>query len=285
MATSFPGSDDVFNVPNAPQTTPLASGGSGTRTHTTSHKDLGDAIAAIQNNSSVFKHAHDGTDGTSKLSQANTHQNTDTNTVNGIHHTLGTGATNYSAGSHNHANSPIPSSSVMGLDAEIDIVKNSLIKKFSAFQGYNKTLQLMTTNAAPTVTFYNLTVNNTTSEAFPIILTMAGAELYTLVSTEDSTNQSFRFSVLGSRQSNFATYDRVCNWYGGMKTAVRYSGGSYSFAAGVVVQPGTTFFRWIGEKLDEKLGSIGLHAVDQFGIENIFDTKNSGPVMIVERLH
>lgn len=113
MPTNFPASDDVFDVPAAPASTPLSSTGSGTRTHTELHRDLGDAIEAMQAEATLLAHSHDGvtTRHGQKLLQANTHQSPDTDAgTSSLHHTLGTGAFQAAAGNHTHTQSTSHSS-------------------------------------------------------------------------------------------------------------------------------------------------------------------------------
>lgn len=108
MATLYPGGNDTFTEPSLPEETPLSSAGSSNpaRNHVESHRDLGDAVEAIQANASIKTHNHDGTDsrtGGPKLAQANTHQSADTDSApTAIHHTLGTGANQAAPGNHNH---------------------------------------------------------------------------------------------------------------------------------------------------------------------------------------
>lgn len=105
MATDFPGADDVFTEPSSPGTTALSSAGTGSRNHTQHHRDLGDAIEAMQAQATLLVHSHDGSTARhgSKLAQANTHQSPDTDTGTGsLHHTIGTGANQAAAGNHTH---------------------------------------------------------------------------------------------------------------------------------------------------------------------------------------
>jgi hypothetical protein len=116
VVTTYPGTADTFNVPSSPTTTPLSSAGTGTRNHVSHHRDLGDAVMAIQNNVTQITHTHDSTGlNGPKLDQANTHQNVDTDVAaNSLHHTLGIGATQAAAGSHLH------DTSYVRLDNNID---------------------------------------------------------------------------------------------------------------------------------------------------------------------
>jgi hypothetical protein len=114
MATLYPGGDDTFTEPSLPEETPLSSAGSSNpaRNHVESHRDLGDAVEAIQANASIKTHNHDGTDsrtGGPKLAQANTHQSADTDSgLTAIHHTLGTGANQAAQGNHTHDYNSLP---------------------------------------------------------------------------------------------------------------------------------------------------------------------------------
>ena len=109
MATSYPGSLDSFNEPSEPEGTPLSEAGAGnTRNHFQHHRDLGDAMEALEANASLKAHDHSG-DGTTahgvKLLQANTHQTPDTDSSpSALHHTLDTptGATANKAAPADH---------------------------------------------------------------------------------------------------------------------------------------------------------------------------------------
>lgn len=106
MAISYPGGLDSFSEPTLPEDTPLASAGSATRNHVEHHRDLGDAVEAIERNASLKGHDHSGdatdTHKGAKLTQAVTHESPDTDTTSGIHHTLGTGANQAARGNHVH---------------------------------------------------------------------------------------------------------------------------------------------------------------------------------------
>lgn len=110
MSTNYPGSPDTFNEPSQPESTPLNQGGNQTapsRNHFEHHRDLGDAVEALQNYAALRSHDHSGTSDDrikgGKLAQANTHQNADTDTsATAIHHTIGTGANQAAAGNHTH---------------------------------------------------------------------------------------------------------------------------------------------------------------------------------------
>lgn len=107
MATNYPDSPDIFLEPTLPEETPLSSSGpGGTRNHTEHHRDLGDAIEAIQVTAALKTHDHSGTDSIRhgpKLSQANTHQDPDTDTsAAALHHTLGVGSNQAAAGDHGY---------------------------------------------------------------------------------------------------------------------------------------------------------------------------------------
>jgi hypothetical protein len=103
MPTNYPGGLDNFTEPSDPENTPLSSAGTGTRNHSESHVDMGDAIEALQIHASKKTHKHTGTDDSEKLDQANTHQNADTDSgATAIHHTLGKGANQAARGNHTH---------------------------------------------------------------------------------------------------------------------------------------------------------------------------------------
>lgn len=105
MPSVFPGSNDNFTEPSTPETTPLSSAGTGTRNHAEHHRDLGDAIEAIEANVPILTHDHSGTGprATPKLRQANTHESADTDSApTALHHTLGKGANQAAPGDHKH---------------------------------------------------------------------------------------------------------------------------------------------------------------------------------------
>jgi hypothetical protein len=94
LPTSYPAANDSFSEPSSPTSTPLSSSGDGTRNHWQHHRDLGDAVEALEANAALGNHNHDGTGDrpTAKLLQANTHQSPDTDSaLTALHHTLGTG--------------------------------------------------------------------------------------------------------------------------------------------------------------------------------------------------
>ncbi len=107
MATSYPDSSDVFTEPTEPEGTPLSEAGTGTRNHYEHHRDLGDAVEAIEANAVLVDHDHNGTSDRHhgvKLVQANTHQSADTDgSALAIHHTLGRGALQAAPGNHVHS--------------------------------------------------------------------------------------------------------------------------------------------------------------------------------------
>lgn len=105
MPSSYPGSNDSFTEPTSPETTPLSSAGSGNKSHYEHHRDLGDAIEAIQANAALKTHDHSGTGArpTPKLIQDNTHESPDTDSSpTALHHTLGTGPNQAARGNHTH---------------------------------------------------------------------------------------------------------------------------------------------------------------------------------------
>jgi len=105
VPTVFPGNVDSFVEPSAPETTPLSGAGTGNRNHYESHRDMGDAIEALEANVAVKSHDHSGTgfNAAPKLLQANTHQSPDTDTApTALHHTLGAGANQAAPGNHHH---------------------------------------------------------------------------------------------------------------------------------------------------------------------------------------
>ena len=126
MVSSYPASNDVFTETSTPLLTPLGDAGDGTRTHSQHHRDLGDAIEALQANVAITTHDHTGTGAraTNKLPQINTHESPDTDvSAASLHHTLGTTAFKASPGNHVHNGTDsalIPISSVTNLQATLD---------------------------------------------------------------------------------------------------------------------------------------------------------------------
>lgn len=105
MPTDFPTSNDVFTEPSAPASTPLGDAGDSTRNSFEFHKDVGDAIMAMQAEATLAAHSHNGSTFRhgSKLTQANTHENADTDlSPSSIHHTIGTGENQGAAANHTH---------------------------------------------------------------------------------------------------------------------------------------------------------------------------------------
>ena len=114
MTTNYPGGLDEFREPTKPGEIPLSQAGEQTgstvtnpaRNHYQHHRDLGDAVEALERNAAQVTHDHSGS-GTSttrgvKLNAANTHEGVDTTSATAIHHQLGSGATNAAAGNHTH---------------------------------------------------------------------------------------------------------------------------------------------------------------------------------------
>lgn len=110
MSTNYPAGVDQFNEPSQPEVTSLSQvGGQPTpgRNHVEHHRDLGDAVQALQTHAAQRGHDHSG-DGNDtvrgiKLAQANTHQNADTDgSLTAIHHTLGRLPFQAAPGDHTH---------------------------------------------------------------------------------------------------------------------------------------------------------------------------------------
>lgn len=103
MVSNFPAGSDNFTVPSSLGTTALSSAGTGSRNHVQHHRDLGDAIEAMQAEATLLVHSHNGSTARHgiKLLQANTHQTPDTDVAAGsLHHTLGHGTTQAAPGNH-----------------------------------------------------------------------------------------------------------------------------------------------------------------------------------------
>jgi hypothetical protein len=113
MPTNYPNGDnggiDIFSEPSSPEFTSLSSageGGSNTRNHVAHHRDLGDAVEALQVHAARRQHDHSGdtsdpTKGT-KLLAAHTHEGLSFAAGATIHHTLGSAANQAAPGNHNH---------------------------------------------------------------------------------------------------------------------------------------------------------------------------------------
>ena len=110
MSTNYPGGVDQFNEPSQPESTALSQVGAQAtpgRNHVEHHRDLGDAVQALQSYAAQRGHNHSGdsNDPTKggKLAQVNTHEGADTDTAaTAIHHTLGTGGYQAAPGNHTH---------------------------------------------------------------------------------------------------------------------------------------------------------------------------------------
>lgn len=125
---NYPAEFDRFYEPSFPEETSLSKGadnvGQDTRNHYQHHHDLGQAVERLQRGAAYHDHDHSGDEGTGpddparihrghRLKQAHTHEQVDTDTAAGIHHTLaapsiddnaGVGAARYQAapGDHTH---------------------------------------------------------------------------------------------------------------------------------------------------------------------------------------
>lgn len=78
MGINYPNGIDTFNEPSLPEYTSLSSAGTGTRAHVEHHRDLGDAVEALQAHAAKRGHDHSG-DATdtakgARLSWKNTHE-------------------------------------------------------------------------------------------------------------------------------------------------------------------------------------------------------------------
>lgn len=107
MGSNWPEGTDLFLEPSLPEDTPLSSAGSGNKSHVEHHRDLGDAVEALQDTVILRTHDHSGsTDDRfhgNKLLQINTHESVDTDTSeDAIHHTIGLGPNQAAAGNHVH---------------------------------------------------------------------------------------------------------------------------------------------------------------------------------------
>lgn len=103
MPSAFPAGTDSFTEPSSPSSTALSSPGTGSKNHVQHHRDLGDAIEAMQAEATLLVHSHDGSTARhgEKLDQVNTHESADTDVgASSIHHTLGVGANQAAPGNH-----------------------------------------------------------------------------------------------------------------------------------------------------------------------------------------
>lgn len=122
MPTNYPLGTDRFSEPQHPEQTSLSQTGDQpeatdevgrrARNHVEHHRDLGDAVEALEVNAAQKTHDHSGVDSGihgPRLNWANTHvgggaggvADTDTATT-AVHHTLGAGANQAAAGNHTH---------------------------------------------------------------------------------------------------------------------------------------------------------------------------------------
>jgi hypothetical protein len=123
VPTNYPGGTDQFHEPENPEQTSLSQTGNQpgssnvdgrrARNHVEHHRDLGDAVQALEEHAAQKTHDHSGvgsdTTKGNRLNWANTHvgpgvggvADTDTATT-AVHHTLGTGANQAAAGNHTH---------------------------------------------------------------------------------------------------------------------------------------------------------------------------------------
>jgi len=110
VPTNYPGGVDQFHEPTQPEQTALSQVGgqaSPGRNHVEHHRDLGDAVQALQEYASTRSHDHSGNSADrnkgAKLNAANTHQSADTDSsASALHHTLGTGPFQAAPGNHTH---------------------------------------------------------------------------------------------------------------------------------------------------------------------------------------
>lgn len=115
MPTNYPDGTDVFSEPSLPEQIPLSQTGfqpgsdatNPARNHVEHHRDLGDAVTALQLNAAQGGHDHSGSASDprrgSRLRQENTHESADTDSsAQAIHHTLGGGQFQAAAGDHTH---------------------------------------------------------------------------------------------------------------------------------------------------------------------------------------
>jgi len=113
VATNYPDGLDQFHEPLQPEQTALSQAGSQAststnpgRNHVEHHRDLGDAVEALQNHAAQKTHDHSGDNSDpkkgAKLSYLNTHEGLGFSSLVGIHHTLGSGANQAAPGNHTH---------------------------------------------------------------------------------------------------------------------------------------------------------------------------------------
>jgi len=117
VPTNYPGGTDKFFEPSLPEQIPLSQtgyqpgsedvDGRRARNHVEHHRDLGDAVQALEENAAQVTHDHSGNSSNTtkgaKLKQANTHEQADTDlALTSLHHTLGTGAFQAAPGDHTH---------------------------------------------------------------------------------------------------------------------------------------------------------------------------------------
>ena len=117
MPTNYPSGSDRFFEPSLPEEIPLSQtglqpgsedvNGRRARNHVEHHRDLGDAVQALQENAAQAGHDHSGSASNPtkgpRLKQVNTHEDADTDDgLASIHHTLGAGPFQAAPGDHTH---------------------------------------------------------------------------------------------------------------------------------------------------------------------------------------
>jgi len=117
VPTNYPSGSDRFHEPSLPEEIPLSQtglqpgsenvDGRRARNHVEHHRDLGDAVQALQEHAAQAVHDHSGSASNPikgpRLKQSNTHEDADTDDgLSSIHHTLGAGPFQAAPGDHTH---------------------------------------------------------------------------------------------------------------------------------------------------------------------------------------
>lgn len=131
-------------------------------------KDSGTAASAF----SAIGHTHTGSDGTSKLTQANSHETPDTDSAtSSLHHTLGTGSTQAAAGNHTHAESDIVhAQAVFTIESYISALGVRPIRIYIPYVGAGATIEeiYLAVAAAPTVSTLRVNVRKNNTSVFNV---------------------------------------------------------------------------------------------------------------------
>lgn len=156
MAIIFPGGvDDLNIITDSPDIVPLSKAdvadGQATRAHDQHHRDLGEAVVKLESMSISYNHDHSGDTAATnkpgyrngnKLSQANTHENADTDiNASSIHHSLGNGQFQAAPGK-------ITNDAIVAANTEISNIK--AIMNYSNFRVFDTRDSMISWNRTAT---------------------------------------------------------------------------------------------------------------------------------------